>query len=217
MLLEEILEKIREEVLKKDEIRQEIQNITRKTIRLSKQAIFLVHNDRIEDAENLLKEAGVNLSKLSEASKNHPDLYYSGLVNSAFEEYAEANLFLKIVSEGKIMSPNEIGVPSESYVLGLADVIGELRRRALDLIRKGDVENAEKCLETMETIYAGIIANDDLLILVSGLRRKCDVARRVLEATRGDITTEIRRSRLNNAMKDLQRILEHIIHDSNLR
>ena len=208
MSLKDALEKIQEEILKKDEIRQEIQNIVRKTTRLSKQAIFLTHKDRIEDAENLLKEASANLSKLNEISKTYPDLYYSGLVNSAFEEYAEANLFLKIISEGKFVDPREIGVPSESYVLGLADVIGELRRRSLDLIRKGNVKDAEKCLEIMETIYAEIISHDDLLILISGLRRKCDIARRVIEATRGDVTVEIRRSMLNNAMKDLQKILE---------
>ncbi len=208
MSLKDALEKIQEEILKKDEIRQEIQNIVRKTTRLSKQAIFLAHKDRIEDAENLLKEASGNLSKLDEISKTYPDLYYSGLVNSAFEEYAEANLFLKIISEGKFVDPREIGVPSESYVLGLADVIGELRRRSLDLIRKGNVKDAEKCLEIMETIYAEIISHDDLLILISGLRRKCDIARRVIEATRGDVTVEIRRSMLNNAMKDLQKILE---------
>ena len=208
MSLKDTLEKIQEEILKKDEIRQEIQNIVRKTTRLSKQAIFLAHKDRIEDAENLLKEASANLSKLDEISKTYPDLYYSGLVNSAFEEYAEANLFLKIISKGKFVGPKEIGVPSESYVLGLADVIGELRRRSLDLIRKGNVKDAEKCLEIMETIYAEIISHDDLLILISGLRRKCDIARRVIEATRGDVTVEIRRSMLNNAMKDLQKILE---------
>ncbi|MCD6469535.1 translin family protein [Candidatus Bathyarchaeota archaeon] len=211
MSLKDALEKIQEEILKKDEIRQEIQNIVRKTTRLSKQAIFLAHKDRIEDAENLLKEASGNLSKLDEISKTYPDLYYSGLVNSAFEEYAEANLFLKIISEGKFVGPREIGVPSESYVLGLADVIGELRRRSLDLIRKGNVRDAEKCLEIMETIYAEIISRDDLLILISGLRRKCDIARRIIEATRGDVTVEIRRSMLNNAMKDLQKILESML------
>ena len=211
MSLKDTLEKIQEEILKKDEIRQEIQNIVRKTTRLSKQAIFLAHKDRIEDAENLLKEASGNLSKLDEISKTYPDLYYSGLVNSAFEEYAEANLFLKIISEGKFVGPREIGVPSESYVLGLADVIGELRRRSLDLIRKGNVRDAEKCLEIMETIYAEIISHDDLLILISGLRRKCDIARRVIEATRRDVTVEIRRSMLNNAMKDLQKILESML------
>jgi predicted translin family RNA/ssDNA-binding protein len=47
-----------------------------------------------------------------------------------------------------------------------------------------------------------------LLILISGLRRKCDVARRVIEATRGDVTAEVRRSILNNAMRELQKILE---------
>ncbi len=208
MLLRDILERIQDESLKKDVIRQEIQDIARRTTRLSKQAIFLVHRDRNRDAENLLKEASINLSKLSELSKVYPDLYYTGLVDSAFEEYAEAWIFLKIADEGKFIGPEDIGVPNESYVLGLADVIGELRRRSLDLIRKGDVEGAENCLGIMETIYVEIISHDHLLILISGLRRKCDVARRVIEATRGDVTAEVRRSIINNAMRELQKILE---------
>ncbi len=207
MLLGDVLRKIQEESLKKDEIRQEIQNIVRRTTRLSKQAIFLVHRDKISEAENLLREASTGLSKLSELSKVHPDLYYTGLVDSAFEEYAEAWIFLKIVSEGDFISPEDIGAPNEPYVLGLADVIGELRRRSLDLIRKGDVEGAENCLGIMESIYVEIMGHDDLLILISGLRRKCDVARRVIEATRGDVTIEVRRNMLNNAMRELQKIL----------
>lgn len=208
MLLGGILRKIQEESLKKDEIRQEIQNIARRITRLSKQAIFLVHRDKISEAENLLREASIGLSKLSELSKVHPDLYYTGLVDSAFEEYAEAWIFLKIVSEGGFIGPEDIGAPNEPYVLGLADVIGELRRRSLDLIRRDDVEGAENCLGIMEAIYVEIMGHDDLLILISGLRRKCDVARRVIEATRGDVTIELRRSILNNAMRELRKILE---------
>jgi translin len=214
MLLRDILKGIQEESLKKDVIRQEIQDTARRTMRLSKQAIFLVHRDKNRDAENLLREANISLRKLSELSKVYPDLYYTGLVDSAFEEYAEAWIFLKIAGEGEFIGPGDIGVPNEPYVLGLADVIGELRRRSLDLIRKGDVEGAENCLGLMEAIYVEIMGHDDLLILISGLRRKCDVARRVIEATRGDVTTEVRRSILNNAMRELQKILETKAGDS---
>lgn len=208
MSLSEILNSIRESALKKDGLRQEIQIIARRTTRLSKQAIFLTHRDRIEEAENLLKEADANLDRLAEISKLHLDLFYTGLVDSAFEEYAEAQIFLRLIKDGKFIGPSDINVPDEAYALGLADVIGELRRRALDLIRKGDVEGAERCLDIMEIIYTEFIGCDELLILIPGLRRKCDTGRRVIEATRGDVTTEARRMVLNNLMRELQRALE---------
>ena len=99
-------------------------------------------------------------------------------------------------------------MPIVPYVLGLGDVVGELRRRALDFLRKGDAVKAEENLELMETVYVELTNLDDVQILVSGLRRKCDVARRVIEATRGDITIEVRRSQLEKSIKSLEKTLK---------
>lgn len=209
--LKDILSKIRDDSIRKDEVRQEVQTAVRRTTRLSKQAIFLIHKGVIDGAESLLKEARLNLDKIKSISETYPELFFAGLVDSAFEEYSEAHILLKLVKDGVFVKPEEIEVSGESYVLGLADVIGELRRRSLDLIRRGDVEGAEECLMLMEDIYNEIIGCDELLILVSGLRRKCDIARRVIEATRGDITAEVRRTVLNNTMREFQKILETVM------
>ncbi|MEM3479400.1 MAG: translin family protein [Candidatus Bathyarchaeia archaeon] len=211
MSLKDILSKIRDDSLRKDEVRQEVQTAVRRTTRLSKQAIFLIHKGVIDGAESLLEEARLNLDKIKSISETYPELFFAGLVDSAFEEYSEAHILLKLVKDGVFVKPEEIEVSGESYVLGLADVIGELRRRSLDLIRRGDVEGAEECLTLMENIYNEIIGCDELLILVSGLRRKCDIARRVIEATRGDITAEVRRTVLNNTMREFQKILETVM------
>ena len=101
-----------------------------------------------------------------------------------------------------------MGVPAVSYVLGLADVIGEFRRRALDSIRKGDVNTAENCLHIMEHIQVELISMDEAFMLVPGLRRKTDVARRIIETTRGDVTTEARRSSLEEFIKNLEKIVK---------
>lgn len=212
MRLGEILNRIREHALRRDELRQEIQSLSRKTTRMSKQAIFLAHRDKVKEAEEMLNEAKLNIDKINEMLRFHPELFYAGLADPAFEEYAEAQVFLKIIMGEEIPSHEEINIPDEFYVLGLADVIGELRRKSLDLIRRGDVEAAEKCLNIMESIYNEIVSCDDLLILISGLRRKCDIARRIIEATRGDVTTEVRRSVLSNAIKELQKALESKIN-----
>ncbi len=212
MSLSSFLSKIREELLKKDEVRQETQNLARRTTRISKQVIFSVHRDMIAEAENLLREAEANINELVELSKSYPEICI-GLIDTPLQEYAEAKIFLELIRSGNFMGPREVGVPGDSYVLGLADVVGELRRRALDLIRRDDIRGAEECLNLMETIYSELIGCDELQALIPGLRRKCDIARRIVEATRGDVTIEGRRTILNNAIKDLQRTLKSITSD----
>lgn len=208
MSLKSILEKIQEELRKRDGVREEVQRDMRRATRLSKQAILFTHQERFEDAKNLLEEASRIFSKLREVSKDYPDLFYSGLVSAAFEEYTEAHTLLRLIEEDQFMDPEELGVPAISYVLGLGDVVGELRRRALDSIRKGKVEAAEKCLETMEHIYSELTAMDDAYLLVSGLRRKCDVARHLIEITRGDVTIEARRSALEHSILKLEETID---------
>jgi len=208
MSLKDMLKKIQEELAKRDGIRQETQAAMRKATRLSKQAIFLVHKAKLEEAENTLKEVEKIFTTLSNLSKGSSDLFYMGAVDSAFQEYTEAYTFLELVKEGRFVNFKEINVPMVSYVLGLADVIGEFRRRALDSLRKGESKTAEECLELMETIYMELINLDEIHYLIPGLRNKCDIARRVIEATRGDITIEVRRNLLENSIRELKETLE---------
>jgi translin len=208
MSLNEILRKIQEDLSEREQVREEVHKEMRKATRLSKQAIQVTHQDRFDEAEAMLEEAKALFVKLRETGKDYPYLFYSGSVGAAFEENAEAHILLTLIREGRYPSPKEIGVPVTPYVLSLGDVIGELRRRALDLIRKGNVESSEKCLEWMEHIYTELTALDDAYIIINGLRRKGDVARRLIEITRGDITIEVRRTALERSISRLENKLE---------
>jgi translin len=208
MPLKAILEKIEKDLSEREGVREEVQKDMRKATRLSKQAIQVTHQERFEDAKAMLEEAKRLFTKLQETGKDHPDLFYSGSVGAAFEEHAEAHTLLTLIQEDRFVSPEEIGVPVTPYVLALGDVIGELRRRALDLIRKGDVEAAEKSLEWMEHIYSELTALDDAYIIINGLRRKGDLARRLIEITRGDITSEVRRSALERSISKLEKTID---------
>ena len=207
MSLKEILEKIQEELSAREEIREEIYKDMRKATRLSKQAIQVTHQERFDDAEAMLEEAKKLFTKLHEKTQDYPYLLYSGSVGAAFEEHAEAQILLTLIQEDRFVKPKEIKVPFTPYVLALGDVIGELRRRALDLIRKGNLNAAEKTLERMEQIYSELTALDDAYVIVNGLRRKGDVARRLIEITRGDITSEVRRSALERSISKLEKTI----------
>jgi translin len=208
MSLKEILEKIQEELSGREAVREEVHRDMRKATRLSKQAIQVSHQERFDDAKAMLKEAKSLFAKLQETAKDYPYLLYSGSVGAAFEEHAEAHILLTLIQEDRFVGPNEIDVPLTPYVLSLGDVIGELRRRALDLIRRGNVEAAEKTLERMEHIYSDLMALDDAYIIIKGLRRKGDVARRLIEITRGDITIEVRRNALERSITKLEKTME---------
>ena len=129
-------------------------------------------------------------------------------MDSAFQEYTEAHVLLNLVKNGKFVDPEKIRVPSTSYLLGLADVVGELRRRTLDSLRRGNLKNAEKSLENMEFIHDALMGLEKAPRSVSELRRKSDVARRVIEATRGDVTMEVRRNSLERSIRHLEKAIK---------
>lgn len=199
--LKTVLKEIRKELKEKDRVREKAQKGMRKATSLSKQAILLIHQKRLVEAKKLIERTKEILSKLNDLSAKYPDIIYSGLFSSALQEYSEANIFLKLIEESKFVTPKEIDVPSIDFVLGLADVIGEYRRLALDALREGNVEKGEKCLQIMDEIYTELMAMDEAYMLVPGLRRKCDIARKIIETTRGDVTQEVRRKSLENRLK----------------
>jgi translin len=207
--LKTILNQVRKELKNKDRIRENAQKDMRKATSFSKQSILLIHQKRLKEAEELIGKAQEILSMLNDASKTHPNIIYSGLYNAALQEYSEAKIFLKLVEESRFVTPEEINVPSTDYVLGLADVIGECRRLTLDALREGNTKKGEEWLRTMDEIYIELMAMDESYMLVPGLRRKCDVARKIIEVTRGDITQEIRRNTLEKYLKRFEKLAKN--------
>jgi translin len=185
----------------KNKIREETHEAMRKATSLSKQAILLIHQKRLADAEKMVTNARELITKLQTQTASFPDLIYGGMMSAAQQEYAEANILLTLVKEDRYVTPIEIRVPQIDYVLGLADVIGEYRRLALDALRDGEVEKGVRCLEIMDEIFIQLLALDEAYMLVPGLRHKSDTQRRVIESTRGDISLEVRRKSLEDYLK----------------
>jgi len=199
--LKTILKKVKKELIQKDKVQENAQDSMRKATSLSKQAILRIHQKKFEEAKKLIENAREIISRLQDSAKEYPEIIYSGMFSAALQEYSEANIFLRLIEESRFVTPEDINVPAVDYVLGLADVVGEYRRLALDALREGDAEKGEKCLEIMDEIYVELMAMDEAYMLVPGLRRKCDVARRIIETTRGDITQEVRRKALEDYLR----------------
>ena len=75
-----------------------------------------------------------------------------------------------------------------------------------DYLNSFRLRNKEKInVDQMDESYIELMAMDEAYMLVPGLRRKCDVARRIIETTRGDVTQEVRREALENRLKKLEK------------
>ena len=199
--LETVLQEVKNELMQKNKIREETHESMRKATSLSKQAILLIHQKKIDEAKQLIQNAKEKILSLQDLAKDCPEIIYGGMFSAALQEYSEANIFLVLVEESRFVTPSEINVPSVDYVLGLADVIGEYRRLALDNLRGGNVKKGEECLEIMDQVFIQLLELDEAYMLVPGLRHKSDIARRIIETTRGDITVEVRRKSLEDYLK----------------
>jgi translin len=132
---------------------------------------------------------------------DHPDLFFAGYTQDALKEYAEANITCALIQNQALQTPEELGVGNATYLNGLAEVVGELRRRILDILRHGYSEEAERLLGHMDEIYSVLVTIDYPDAITNGLRRKTDIARSIIEKTRGDITFSLRGEHLEQAIE----------------
>ena len=202
--LKKILNEGKSDLIETNKFRDNNQRIMRKTIRFSKQAILSIHQKKFLESKKLLKKAKDNIEKLQLLAIKHPKTIFTGLYSAMLQEYCEASIFFSLIQEKKFITPKQLNVPYSEYILGLADVIGELRRLSLDSLREDLIENGKENLAKMEEIYLELLALDEAFILIPELRRKCDIARKIIESTRGDITQSVRIKSLENYLSKFE-------------
>lgn len=197
MGIEEIIEGIRKILDEVDEAREEALRITRDIVRLNDDAVKAMHWGNLEKARKRLKAAGNLVEELKKLLSPYPMLYYSGYVQSAHQEFVEASLLLSYLEKRDLPSPWDLGVPEADYLLGLGDLIGELRRHFLLLLLRGNIERAEEVYSFMEKLYEELMSLEYPKGVVN-VRVKQDQARHVLERTLEDLT----RAKLNKSLEE---------------
>ena len=171
--------------------------------RFCSQAIRAVHRDEDDAMQAQLNEAHKMADSLRAAVTEFPDLYYAGYTQDALKEFVEANVTCALIKNQPLIGPKELGVEYNTYLNGLSEVVGELRRRCLDILRHGYSAEAERLLTHMDDIYAVLVTMDYPDAITSGLRRQTDIARSIIEKTRGDITFSLRGEHLERAIARL--------------
>ena len=177
---------------------------SRHVIRASANAIRAAHRGELDDAREGAAEASRLMREIVHHVEDHPSLAGAGYVNDAMKEVAEAHLTIAILAGEPLPSPADLGVASAAWLNGLAEAASELRRDALDALRKNEVERAEALLREMDAIYGELVTVDFPDAITSGIRRTTDQLRAVLERTRGDVTFALRQDRLERMLRRVE-------------
>lgn len=172
----------------------------RQATRHSANAIRAIHRGDGKEAQRLLDEARDALERGERAVGAHPDIRWAGFLHDAQKEYAEAQITRAVIEGQELPSPDSIAVTVAAYLNGIAETVGELRRSVLDLLRTGDVGRAEELLGTMDEMFHLLVTIDYPDAITGNLRRWTDVARGIIEKTRGDLTTSLVQKDLREAL-----------------
>ncbi len=172
----------------------------RQLTRLSAQTIRAIHRSEVDEAAKNLEQARVLATSFKTMLADFPQLFHAGYTQDSLKEFVEASLTCAIIENRPLPTPEELDVEYATYLNGLAEVTGELRRRCLDILRQGYSEEAERLLGWMDEIYNLLVTVDYPDALTNGLRRQTDLARGIVERTRGDMTLSLREERLQQAL-----------------
>ena len=169
----------------------------RETVILCSQAIISIHKNDLSTAKKKIAKAKSELTKLKQKSAGDLVRY----IITPEQEFVEAVSLLAVIEGKDIPSVKSLKVSDESYILGLLDCIGELKRQVIDKIRVGDSKHASQLFDTMENLYLLLYPFASYDKIVKEARRKLDVNRMLVEETRSVLTEEIRRQELIKAIK----------------
>ena len=136
---------------------------------------------------------------------NYPSLYFAGYTQDALKEYAEARIVYALVDGLPLPTVEDLDMEPATYLKGLAEAVGELRRRILDILRGGHSNEAERLLSYMDEIYAVLVTMDYPDAVTYGLRRQTDITRGIIERTRGDITLSFRQQQLEKTIRQAEK------------
>jgi translin len=206
--LEAIAERIRQSFDDRTAAREEALSQTRAIIRYCANAIRAIHRENRESAKENLCQAQRMVKELKENLLQYPDIYYAGYTQDALKEYAEASIVYGLTDNSFLPEPEELGLEYATYLKGLAEAVGELRRRCLDILRHQHSDEVERLLSNMDDIYAVLMTMDYPEAITGGLRRWTDIARGIIEHTRGDLTLSLRQGILEKSLLRLEKKLE---------
>lgn len=192
------MEKINKKFKDVEERRNAIIKGTRDATILCSKAIVSLHSHKKKESMEYIEKAKNLLQQFRELGKDDLQKY----LYIAEQEFVEAFCLFSIAENSVIPGMKSLEVSDFSYVMGLLDCIGEIKRMIIDKIRAEGTSNVNALFELMDKIYGTIYPLAVYDNLMPGLRKKLDVSRILIENVRAIITEEQRRTKMID-------ILEH--------
>ncbi len=158
--LDRIAEKVRKELEAKNAARDAALAASRELIRHCALSIRATHRAEYEEAAQLLARTREIAGQMKGRVSAYPDLYFTGYVQDALKEMAEAHIVYALITGEKLPDPDVLGVDYAAFLNGLGEAAGELRRYSLDIVRHGSSERCETVLAAMEDIYSLLVTMD---------------------------------------------------------
>ncbi|HEX2557421.1 MAG TPA: RNA-binding protein [Nitrososphaera sp.] len=201
MSIQGSLEEIDKSLKDVQDRREKLIKGTRDIVMLCSKSIVALHHGQLDDARAKMEKAKTMLEEFRQYAKQ--DLYR--YVAVAEQELVEAYSLSAVMENRPVPSMKDLSVTGESYLTGLLDCVGEIKRLVYDRMRSGNEKDAEKLFATMEEIYNAIYPFAVYDNIVSGLRKKLDVARMLIEDIRAVVTEESRRRAIISAIDSLEK------------
>jgi len=186
------VEKINKKFKDVEERRNAIIKGTRDATILCSKAIVSLHSHKKKESIEYIEKAKILLKQFRELGKDDLQKY----LYIAEQEFVEAFCLFSIAENSVIPGMKSLEVSDISYVMGLLDCIGEIKRMIIDKIRAEGTSNVTALFELMDKIYGTIYPLAVYDNLMPGLRKKLDVSRILIETVRAIITEEQRRTRM---------------------
>lgn len=205
--LDELGSAILARIQAKNDERERVLALSRQVVQHAARAIRAAHRLEWSEADAILAEGDRLVREMNAAAGRHSELMAAGYTLDAQKENAEAHLVHALLRGQPLPDPRQLGVDDASWLNGLGEAAAELRRAALDAIRRGEVTRAERLLDALQEIYVFLSAIDFPEAITRGLKRTNDMVRGVAERTRGDLTVATRQEDLKAAMERLERRL----------
>jgi translin len=206
-----IAERIHQALEVRTQTRDQALTNARKVTRHAAQAIRAIHREEHDNAYEQLDAARTLVRLMQSDLAEFPALYYAGYTQDAIKEFIEASITCALIENQPLPSPEELKVEYATYLNGLAEAAGELRRRCLDILHQGYSEEARRLLSAMDDIYATLVTMDYPDAVTNGLRRQTDIIRGVVERTRSDVAISLREQHLESTMQALLERLDETI------
>jgi translin len=195
------VEKINKKFKDIEERRNAIIKGTRDATILCSKAIVSMHAHKKNESIENIEKAKKLLQQFKEMGKDDLQKY----LYVAQQEFVEAYCLFSIIENSVIPSMKSLEVSDISYVMGLLDCIGEIKRMIIDKIRLEGTSDINTLFELMDKIYGIIYPLAVYDNLMPGLRRKLDVSRILIENVRAILTEENRRTIMIEKMHEFEK------------